>query len=470
MRYVRSGKSSEVSGYRKIAISVSSAMFMQFLDATALNTAIPAIARDMQAAPVDLNVAILSYQLSMAVFVPLGSLMAERLGARNAYVLSLVLFLAGSIACALAPSLAALTTARALQGAGGAVMVPVSRMLVVRSVEKSELITALNWVTIPGILGPVMGPAIGGLIVTHASWQWIFLINIPVGLLSMAAVFAFVPDIRDKARTRPDWMGMTLAAPAIFALVFGLESAVRPDSGWLPAALLAIGGGFVLLYVRHEKTAAAPVLDFSLLAIPTFRHSLISSTYLRIAFAASSFLFPLWFQLAMGMSPAQAGAIMVMAALGGLLSRSFGIPLMRRMHPRSIAIAGPVLLAMTLLLCAGMRPDWPLPLFYLAIGLQGVALSIPLVVTSAATYVEVPAERTAQAATLYTTVQQLTLSLGVTTGVWSISLMGWISSSGERDNLTYAGSIVILAVITLLASPAAARLDRETMGRLSRRR
>jgi len=458
------------AGYRLIAISVSSAVFMQFLDSGAIGTAIPAIARALHLPPVDLNIAVISSQLATAAFIPVGTFIAERLGGRNAFVLALLTYLAGSLLCSQAPSLTFLAAARALQGIGGAVLIPVSRLLVVRSADKSELLSAMNWLLIPGIVGPLMGPAVGGFIVMHFSWRWVFLINLPVGLLSMAMVMTFVPNSRDEVQAEPDFIGMVLAGPALFALVFGLERLSHAGDGPFAAALLALGSMLVLLYLRHARRATAPVIDPTLLSVPSFRHSLVAGSLMRMAAGGTGFLFPLWLQLAMGKSPQLAGSIIMMSALTGLATRVVSVPLYRVVHPHTAATWGAVLLAGSLLLFALLRPGMPLPLFYLVMGVQGLVVSVPMMVVSTAAYLEIPAERTAQAAAFYTMFQQLTLSIGVTAGVWAVGLTEWLASTNEHDALTYSGAFVTLAFLALSAVPSAARFEPDTIGVLSERR
>ena len=458
------------ASYRLIAISVSSAVFMQFLDSGAMATAIPSIARALAVPPVDLNIAVVSSQLATAACIPAGTFIAERLGGRNAFVLALLAYLSGSVLCSQAATLPELAASRALQGMGAAVLIPVSRMLVLRSTEKSELLSAMNWLMIPGIVGPLLGPAVGGFIVEHLSWRWVFLINLPVGLLSMAMVAMFVPNHRDPDPGRPDFRGMLLSGPALFMLVFGLERASHPGAALLSGALVAAGSLLIWLYLRHAKQASTPVIDPTLLAIPTFRHALFSGSLMRIAAGGTSFLFPLWLQLGMGLSPAQAGSVMMMSALSALTTRVVSVPLFRMVHPRTAAVWGAVCMMGSLLLCASLWRGLPLPVFYAAMAIQGLAVSIPLMMVSTAAYLEVPAGRTAQAAAFYTMSQQLTLSLGVTLGVWAVGLIEWSASTGQNDVGTYAGSFVLLSLFALAAAPVCARFERDAVGVLGERK
>jgi EmrB/QacA subfamily drug resistance transporter len=458
-----------MASYRTIALTVSTAVFMQFLDATALNTALPAMARDLHVPAVNLNVAILAYQLPLAAFIPVGNIAADRLGARNAFAASLLVFLMGSLACALSRSLPALVVSRAFQGLGGAVMMPVSRQLVVRSAAKHELVSAMNWLLIPGIVGPLLGPVLGGLIVTYASWHWIFLINLPVALLGIAFTLLLVPDDGARSSARIDVKGVLLIAATIVCLVFGLEGLSHPHAGLDAIALLVAGLVLGFVYVRHAAGNPFAALDLSLLDIASFRHSTIAGTMLRTIVGATGFLLPLWFQLALGMNAAQSGLLIVASTAGALLSRSIGAPLMRRMHPRSLAIAGAICVVATLLLLSAMGPAVPRPLFAVMLLAQGVAISIALMIISAVAYVDVPAERLGAATGLYTTVQQLTLSLGVTAGVWAISAMRWLRDSAPGDGVTYTGSFVMLAGVAALAVYATSKLSHESLGALRKR-
>lgn len=455
-----------MAGYRAIALTVATASFVQYLDATALNTAIPTIARDLHVPAVSLNLAILSYQVALVVCIPFGNIAAERIGPRNAFALSLFAFMCGSILCAMSNSLPTLTAARAIQGMGGAIMLPVGRVLVVRSAAKSELISAMNWLLVPGILGPILGPAVGGFIVTYASWQWIFLVNIPIALLGIAMTFALMSPSREAPTGRFDLIGVLMISPAIFGFIFGLESATRPDAGLLTAVLLSGSMLLGLIYVRHARSVTAPVIDLSLFSIPSFRHSMISGMLLRIVFGAIGFLLPLWFQLVMRMTAIQAGTLMVMVPVGALLSRFIGGILLRHSHPRSVAVYSVATLVILLIIGATLTPDWPLPLFYTLLGCQGLTLSITMMVVSAVSYADVVPERVAAATSLYITLQQLTLSLGVTTGVWTIAIMRWVTGATPHDNRSYVGSMLALALIAFAALVTTRKLDTESTGSL----
>jgi EmrB/QacA subfamily drug resistance transporter len=454
------------AGYRTVALTVSTAIFMQFLDSTALNTAIPTIAAALKTDAVDLNLAILAYQLAMTVLIPVGGALADRVGQRNAFALSLIVFALGSALCALSSTLPWLVAARALQGAGGAIMIPVSRTLVIRSSTKGELLSAMNWLLVPGMIGPMLGPFAGGLIVTYASWRWIFLINIPIALAGVVTTLLLIPDLRESSRRPFDAKGTVLVGAAVFGILFGLDSAAQPNAGWITSGLLSGGVLLAWLFLRHARRTAAPVLDLSLLDIASFRHSISIGASLRTIASASSFILPLWLQLGMGKSAATSGAVLILPTLGVMLSRLVGVPLTRLIHPRTVAIAGAAVMVITLLVSACFNGNWSLLAIGSTLVVQSIALSVSMMVINASTYIDVESEQTGRATAIYTTAQQLTLSFGITVGVWAIGGARWFYRTGEHDNRLYSFGMLVLTAFGVLGFLATRKLDEDAMGAL----
>lgn len=453
-------------GYRIIALTASVSVFMPFLNSTAITNAIPAIARDLGVPPLSLNLALLANQLALVVMVPASGAVAARIGARNAFMLALALFMTGSICSGLAGSFSTLIAARAFEGLGGGLMMPLSRLLVVRSADKSELINAMNWLLIPGIIGPLMGPALGGFLVTYASWHAIFFVTVPVALAGIAMTAIFVPDIRDENADRLDRKGLMIVSVALVTLILGLGGISGNQPAWLTLAELVTGITLSLAYYRHYRRASAPLLDLSLLSIDSFRHSLLAGNMMRITFAASSFLLPLWFQLVMGMSAAQTGTIVIMGTFGALASRFLGGPLLRLVHPHRVTAFAALVFALTVAALSLLRPEWPKPAFYILSGIQGLALAVGLLVIMPAAYVDLPPERNAAATSLYATAQQLTMALGVVLAVSTLSVAHWITGPAGGDMRAYARCFLMLGVFALIAAAIARRFDVETMGRL----
>src|SRR6516164_5787875 len=273
---------------------VACAMFMQNLDSTVIATALPTIAHSLGETPLRLNVAITCYLLSLAVFIPISGWTADRFGARRVFSLAIVVFTLGSIACGISTSLPALVVARVLQGMGGALMVPVGRLVLLRTVPKSDLVRAMSFVSVPALIGPVMGPPLGGLIVTYWSWRWIFFINIPIGVLGIVLVNLLIADLKETGRRPFDFGGFALTGVGLATLAFGFENVGR---GALPPltvmSLLTIGAGCTVLYVRHASRVSHPIIDLALMKIPTYASATIGGFLFRMGLGALPFLLPL---------------------------------------------------------------------------------------------------------------------------------------------------------------------------------
>src|SRR5579872_756977 len=264
------GDTPAVSSYRTLALIIASALFMEQLDATVLATAIPTMAHDFHVRAPQMSVALTAYLLALALFIPASGHAADRWGAKNVFRAAIGVFMAGSLACAVAPDLPTMVVSRFAQGIGGAMMVPVGRLVLLRTVSKRDLVAAYSWMLIPGIVGQISGPPIGGFIVTYLHWRWIFRINLPIGIAGILLVGRFIPDFRETTCRPFDWSGFTLAGIALSAALFGFETSGHgmPIRLWGP--LLITAAVFGLLYVRHAARTAHPLLDLSLLSIPTF--------------------------------------------------------------------------------------------------------------------------------------------------------------------------------------------------------
>jgi MFS family permease len=328
----------------------------------------------------------------------------------------------------------------------------------------------MNWLLVPGILGPMFGPAVGGFIVQYSSWHWIFLINVPIALLGIVMTLAIVPDIREEKIDPFDRRGALLLSPFLICTVLGLGGVTGRQPVAVTAVLLVLGVVFGIAYYRHARTAGTPILDLSLMRIPSFRHSILAGTFIRMTFAGAGFVLPLWFQLAMHKSASQTGLLLIMTSCGALVSRLISAPLLQFAHPRALAVYGAAALALMLFVNAGMQPQWPEPVLMLLLMLQGLALSTALLVIAPATYVDIEPLRMAAATTFYATVQQLTMSLGVIAGVWTISAMRWLIDATPQDNLAYMGSMMGLAALAVIAVFITRQLDADTVGSLKPQR
>jgi len=353
---------------RLTASIVACALLMQNLDSTVIATALPTMAHAFGADPVHMNVALTSYLLSLAVFIPASGWIADRYGSRRVFRAAILVFTIGSVLCGRADSLWFLVLARILQGAGGAMMVPVGRLVLLRTVEKSELVAAMAWLTLPALIGPVLGPPIGGLIVTYASWRWIFDINVPIGLVGMLLVTWFVADVREPSPGPFDARGLLLSGIALAALLFGLETAGRGVfAAPLTAGMLGLSALAALGYWRHARRHVQPVLDFSLLRIRTFGVAVAASTLFRIGIGAVPFLLPMMLQLGFGDTAAQSGAITFASAAGAMVMKPAAQWALRLRGFRDTLFWNGILSALLLALVAAFRPQWSMAAIYAAL-------------------------------------------------------------------------------------------------------
>ena len=304
---------------RIVPLIVAVALFMENMDSTIISTALPAIARDIGTNPLALKLAITSYLLALAIFIPASGWTADRFGARNVFRAAIAIFMVGSIGCAMAHTLSDFVIARFIQGMGGAMMSPVGRLVMLRSFDKREIVSVMTWVTMPALIGPILGPPVGGFITTYFTWHWIFVINIPIGLLGIALATLFIPDMRGDERVPFDFVGFALAGIGIGGLAFGLTTAgVNYFPTSVVAALVTVGTISTIAYVRHSNRTPAPLLDLSLFKLQTFRASVLGGFVFRIGVGALPFLLPLLLQLGFHMTPFESGLITFSTALGAM--------------------------------------------------------------------------------------------------------------------------------------------------------
>ena len=441
---------------RTTALIVASALLMEQLDSTVLTTALPAMARSFGTDPLHMSVALTSYLVSLAVLIPASGWAADRFGSRTVFRAAILLFTTASVLCAASASLGFLVCARLLQGAGGAMMVPVGRLVLMRSVNKSQLISAMFWALMPATVGPLLGPPLGGFLTSYLSWRWIFIINVPIGLLGMVLTTRFIPQMRADVRQRFDGPGMLLSGTSLACLVFGLELAARgAGSRGVTALTLATGVVAGVLYARHARRTPAPILDFTLMRIATFRQSLLSGSATRIVVGATPFLVPSMLQLGFGLGAAQSGLVTFTGSIGGFLMRLMAKRLLRAHGYRRIMVANGVSACLLTVACALFRPGWPFWTLSLILLMGGCANALQFTALNTIAYAEVPAPRMSAATSLYTTFQQLTLTLGITTAAAAVSVSQALSGHPDARVSDFSHAFVLVGLISVLAVPAA---------------
>ncbi len=342
---------------RIVPLIVATALFMENMDSTVISTSLPAIAQALGTNPLALKLAVTSYLLSLAIFIPASGWTADRFGARNVFRLAIGVFVVGSIGCAASHTLEEFVFARIVQGMGGAMMTPVGRLIMVRSIDKKHLLNAMSLVTMPALIGPICGPPLGGFITTYASWHWIFLINVPIGVLGIALATRYIANVHVEHRAPFDYVGFVLSGLAIAGLAFGL-SALGLD--FLPTsivvAMLGVGAVSSVAYVFHARRTPAPILDLSLLKLPTFRASIFGGFLFRLGIGALPFLLPLLLQVGFDLTPFQSGLITFTTALGSMFMKAAVASVLSRFGYRNVLLYNALISSVFLAACATFVP------------------------------------------------------------------------------------------------------------------
>ncbi|WP_238312780.1 MDR family MFS transporter [Methylobacterium crusticola] len=427
-------------------------MFMEQLDATVLATALPTMARDFGVTAPGMSVALTSYLLSLAVFIPASGSVADRFGSRTVFRAAIAVFTLGSILCALAPTLGAFVAARLVQGLGGAMMMPVGRLVLLRSVARRDLVSAMSWLLVPALIGPILGPPFGGLVVTYFDWRWIFLVNVPVGLLGVVLAGLFIDEVRGEARRPFDLAGLALSGLALGTLFLGFELASHGGNGRAALALVAVGLAAGAAYGVHARRVAHPILDLSLMRLPSFRLSVVAGSLTRVAQGAQPFLLPLMLQVGFGMSAAQSGALTLASAGGSLTMKALAPRLLRRFGFRTSLVANGVLASGGSAACALLRPDWPGPALFGALAACGFLMSFQFTAYNTVAYAEVPASRMSAATSFYTTFQQLMLSVGICVAAGVLQGAMWVNGHAAPAFADFSAAFLAVSAVSLSAT------------------
>ncbi|WP_433293179.1 MFS transporter [Actinoplanes sp. CA-030573] len=443
-------------GARRLALLVAGAYFMEILDATVIAPAAPHIAADLGVAPVTVNVAITAYVLTLAVLIPISGWLTERFGARRIFTVAIGIFTLASAGCAVAASLPMLVATRVLQGVGGAMMVPVGRLVVIRTTAKTDLVRAIAYLTWPALVAPLVAPALGGILSTYASWRWIFLINLPLGAAALLLSRRLVPAVRAETPGPLDLRGFLLAAVGIAALVFGLEGVAEPRPRW-PVATAALLIALVALAgtIAHLLGATRPLVDLRILAVRTYRVTALGGSVFRAVITAIPFLLPLFFQIGFGWSAAHAGLLVIALFAGNIGIKPVTTPLMRRFGMRPVMLGAVIASALCLGGIALLQVTTPLPLLLAVLALSGIFRSIGFTTYNTVAFADVPAPRMTSANTLMSTVQELGGGLGVAAGALLVRLGAGV---GLADESAYRLAFVLLAVLLLIPAIEAFRL------------
>jgi EmrB/QacA subfamily drug resistance transporter len=390
------------------------ALFMEQMDSTVIATSLPAIAADIGTSAVALKLAVTSYLVALAIFIPISGWMSDRFGAKNIFRLAIVVFVLGSIACGFSNSIESFVFSRFFQGIGGSMMTPVGRLLLVRGTPRNELVNAMAWLTIPALIGPIMGPPLGGFLTTYLSWHWVFWINVPISILGIILVTKFLPEGEPRSPRPMDFPGFILSAVAFTGLVFGMSVISLPALPiWYGFVTIAVGAVTAVVYIWHARHAKYPLLDPKMLRYPLFRAGILGASNFRVGIGAIPFLLPLMLQLAFGLNPFQSGMITFVSAVGALSSKFGAQRVFRRYGFRGVLAAGTLLSSIFIAVNGLFTPMTPLWIIMGCLLVGGLIRSMCFTGINAMVFSDIDEADSSQATAINSVAQQISLATGV---------------------------------------------------------
>lgn len=415
-----------------VPLIVATALFMENVDSSVIATSLPEISRDIGVDPIALKLALTSYLLSLAVFIPISGWMADKFGARTVFRAAIVVFTLGSLACGFAVSLPDLVLYRIIQGMGGAMMVPVGRLVILRMVPKHELVSALAWLVVPALIGPMIGPPLGGFITTYFHWRWIFWINIPIGIVGFWLATKYIEDIREENVPPLDVSGFVLSGIGLTGLAFGFTTIGQELLPfWLSASMIVVGAVVMYFYVRHARTHPAPLIDLKLLSVQTFRVSVVGGSLFRIGVGAMPFLLPLMFQLGFGLNALQSGLLTFAGAAGAMLMRASVAPILRRFGIKRVLVVNTVVAAGFIAAAGFFEPGTPYFIVIAVLFIGGFFRALQFSTLNSLAFADLGSSTMSQATSFTSVAQQISVSAGVAVAAMVLESLRYVRGSNE---------------------------------------
>jgi EmrB/QacA subfamily drug resistance transporter len=454
-----------------VPMIIGSSLMMHTLNLTVVFNALPTMATALHEDLLHMNLVVTVFMLATTVFMPVSSWVADRFGARKVFMTAMVMFAVSSAVCGLAQNLVELLAARLVQGAAGAMMIPVGRLVLLRTTPKSELVGAMSVLTMPAMLGPVIGPVIGGAMVTFADWRWIFFMNLPIALVGVLLVRAYVPDVREQEVAPMDWTGVTLTGAGLAALIYGVESLGRSIAA--PGAAVALlAAAFVLLalYWAHARSHTNAIIDLSLFRIGTYSASVVAGSFLRIGVSAIPFLLTMLLQVCFGMSAFKAGMMTFVSAGGALLMKSVAPPILRRYGFRTTLLANAAIVWATFMVYALFKPTTPHWLIMVMLGVGGFFRSLQFTSLNGLAYADLEQHQMSRGSATASMVMQLTQSVGIGVSAAMLQVMLQLRHETHLTPGTVTPVFGVFAAVTLLSVPWFLRLSPDAGDEMNNRR
>jgi EmrB/QacA subfamily drug resistance transporter len=446
-----------------VALIVACALFMENLDGTVISTALPSMARSFGTSPIRLSLGITVYMLSLAVFIPISGWVADRFGARTIFRAAIGVFTLGSVLCGCCDNLPEFAGARILQGIGGAMMVPVGRLAMLRSVEKSELVRAMAYLTVPALIGPLLGAPVGGFITTFASWRWIFFLNVPIGVLGMVLATIYIENFRAEDPPPLDWLGFILTGSSLSMLIYGLEAVGRDTvESWTPLVLIAAGFVIGAAAVWHARRHPHPLMDLSLMRLPTFSANVVGGSLFRVGVGALPFLLPLMLQVALGFSAFTSGLLTLSASAGALTMKTTARPILRGFGFRTVLVVNGAISAVTMFATGLFSANTSIVVMLLVLLFGGFFRSLQFTSLNTLAYADIPLDKMSAATSFSGMVQQVALALGVAFGAILLHVtLAWRGAVGGALSVTdFRFAYGCVAAMSLISVLLFLKLDR----------
>ncbi|MFV9474143.1 DHA2 family efflux MFS transporter permease subunit [Advenella sp. RU8] len=453
-------KSGNSTAVRLIPFIVGCALFMQMLDSSVVAMALPMMAETFSTNAVRMNIAITAYLVSVAIFVPVCGWAADRFGAKRIFLLAIILFCLSSLGCSMAPTLDIFVLFRFIQGLGGAMMVPVGRIIMLRTVPREQLLKATAFLSIPALLGPMLGPPLGGLIVTFSTWHWIFLINIPMGMLGVFLVLKYVQEYKNDNPPRLDWPGFILSSLAMASCVYGFESLAKNQGFFNAYFLLMISIVSGIFYCFHAKRVTNPIIDLSLLKIQSFAISIFAGNLCRFAVGATPFLLALLLQIGFNYSPLSAGMITFAGALGALAMKFVAIPILKKFGFRRVLTVNAVITGLFIMACALFTLETPVWIMTMTLLFGGFFRSLEFTSVNTLSFANIKPEKMSQASSFSATAQQVGISMGMGIATVSIDLSMYLNGSSTASIQDIKSGFIVIGAASILSALWFNRLEK----------
>jgi EmrB/QacA subfamily drug resistance transporter len=438
-----------------VSLIVAIAFFMQNLDTTSVNTAIPTMARSFGVDVVSLSTGVTSYLIALAIFIPISGWIADRYGTRKVFCSAVVLFVIASVLCGISQTLLQFVACRVLQGAAGAMMTPVGRLAVLKVTPKENLVTAIAYITWPGLVAPIIGPLVGGYLATYWTWHWIFYLNIPLGIICVALGWHYIPAEQEADSGKPsfDFFEFVLNATALASCMYGLDAMSHKENPFWLSLCFVFGGILLLIFNKYySRRLERPLIDYSVLSVPTYRITVFTGSISRMVINVAPFLVPLMFQAGFGLNPFESGMLFLATMAGNLFMKPITIWVMREFNFKSVLIVNGFLVAVFTLFTAFLLPATPVLIVVAVMFLSGMFRSMQFSAITTLAFADVPQARMTPANTFYSTVQQMSAGLGIAMGAIFLRFSSLVNQSGEGYTVAdFRLSFILVAVVGFLS-------------------